>query len=112
MKNKIVLVPFPFDDLSQTKIRPALCLTGLISGYNHVVIAFITSQVDKANEKSDIKIHLTDSDFEKTGLKVDSAIRLHRLVTIPQQIILRELGILPSYMVENVRLNLKTLFEL
>ena len=26
MKYKIVLVPFPFDDFSGTKVRPALCL--------------------------------------------------------------------------------------
>jgi hypothetical protein len=27
MKYKIVLVPFPFDDLTATKVRPAACLT-------------------------------------------------------------------------------------
>ncbi|HXU31960.1 MAG TPA: type II toxin-antitoxin system PemK/MazF family toxin, partial [Thermoanaerobaculia bacterium] len=26
-KHKVVLVPFPFDDLSSTKVRPAVCLT-------------------------------------------------------------------------------------
>ncbi len=26
-KGKVVLVPFPFDDLSSTKVRPAVCLT-------------------------------------------------------------------------------------
>jgi hypothetical protein len=26
-KGKVVLVPFPFDDLSATKVRPAFCLT-------------------------------------------------------------------------------------
>jgi hypothetical protein len=26
MKGKVVLVPFPFDDLSTTKVRPAVCL--------------------------------------------------------------------------------------
>ncbi len=33
-KGKVVLVPFPFDDLSATKVRRAVCLTepiGLIS---------------------------------------------------------------------------------
>jgi len=29
-KGKVVLVPFPFDDLSATKVRPAVCLTGPI----------------------------------------------------------------------------------
>ncbi len=27
MRGKIVLLPFPFDDFSATKVRPALCLT-------------------------------------------------------------------------------------
>jgi len=26
IKNAIVLVPFPFDDISDTKVRPTLCL--------------------------------------------------------------------------------------
>ena len=55
MKWKIVLVPFPFDDLSGIKVRPAICLTDEISPYKHVVIAFITSQVAKAVETSDIQ---------------------------------------------------------
>lgn len=29
-KGKVVLVPFPFDDLSSTKVRPAVCLTNPI----------------------------------------------------------------------------------
>lgn len=27
IKSKVVLVPFPFDDLSTNKARPAVCLT-------------------------------------------------------------------------------------
>ena len=91
MKHKIVLVPFPFDDLSNTKVLPALCLTEIISGYQHIIIAFITSQIDKADEDSDIKLRSTEKNFTLTGLRIDSAIRLHRLVTIPQKIILRQL---------------------
>lgn len=83
MKNRIVLVPFPFDDLSDNKVRPALCLTDTISAYNHVVISFITSQITKATEPTDMPLIATDIDFKLTGLKVDSAIRLHRLVTVP-----------------------------
>ena len=86
MKNKIVLVPFPFDDLSGTKVRPALCLTNTISHYDHVVIAFITSQLVSLSEISDLSLHSTDIDFSQTGLKVDSAIRLHRLITIPKSL--------------------------
>ena len=91
MKGKIVLVPFPFDDLSGAKVRPAFCLTDSISPYHHVVIAFITSQIQKAIETSDLAILKTDPYFSQTGLKVDSAFRLHRLVTIPESLIQRQL---------------------
>ncbi len=112
MKHKIVLVPFPFDDLSATKVRPAICLTNEISGYNHVIIAFITSQVSKANELSDLKIEDSDKGFATTGLKVSSAIRLHRLVTIPTRIIQRNLGILPVDYHSDLENKLRALFEL
>jgi mRNA interferase MazF len=82
MKNKIVLVPFPFDDLTGTKLRPALCLTDLIGIYDHLVICFITSQIAKATEPNDLPILAIDHDFKSTGLKTDSAVRLHRLVEL------------------------------
>jgi len=56
MKNNIVLVPFPFDNLTGSKVRPAICLTNRITNYNHIVIAFITSQAQEVNEVSDLLI--------------------------------------------------------
>ena len=112
MKNKIVLVPFPFDDLSANKLRPAICLTDLIGVNNHVVIAFITSQVSSATEPSDISLLRSNSNFPTTGLRVDSAIRLHRLVTVDATIIRRELGNLPSNFQIIVKNKLIDLFEL
>lgn len=95
MKHNIILVPFPFDGLSWTKVRHAACLTDEISGYKHVIIAFITSNTTKASEKSDLILDSKDPEFSKTGLKISSAIRLHGLVTLPSGIFLRRLGILP-----------------
>ncbi len=112
MKYKIVLVPFPFDDLSSTKVRPAICLTEKISNYNHIIVAFITSQIQKTNEQSDILIHKTGSGFEETGLLRSSAIRLHRLVTIPTNLIQRELGALPIHFQSEIKNKLKLLFEI
>ena len=112
MKHKIVLVPFPFDDLSGTKVRPAVCLTNQITTYNHVVIAFITSQIHIANEASEIIIDSTDVGFGITGLRMSSAIRLHRLVTIPTRIIQRQLGDLPNNYHADVETKLRALFDL
>jgi mRNA interferase MazF len=41
VRNRVVLVPFPFDDLTSTKVRPAVCLNEEIGSHRHVVLAFI-----------------------------------------------------------------------
>lgn len=41
IRGKVVLIPFPFDDFSGTKVRPAVCLTDPIGTHRHVILAFI-----------------------------------------------------------------------
>jgi mRNA interferase MazF len=92
IKNSIVLVPFPFDDFSVSKVRPALCLTSEIGKFDHVIIAFITSKIPDDLVDSDIIIKKQSENFLGTGLTVDSVIRLHKIVTIPKNLIKRKLG--------------------
>lgn len=93
-KGKVVLVPFPFDDLSTSKVRPAVCLTDPLGPYRHVVLAFITSRLPSEPAPTDVILQVEDADFEQTGLKVSSALRLHRLTTVSTALIERELGTL------------------
>jgi mRNA interferase MazF len=51
IKYSVVLVPFPFDDFSATKVRPALCLTDSIREFDHIVIGFISSKVSEVLEE-------------------------------------------------------------
>jgi mRNA interferase MazF len=73
---KIVLVPFPFDDLSTAKVRPAVCLTDPIGTHRHVILAFITSQVPPDILDSDVVLDSSQADFVTTGLLVSSTLRL------------------------------------
>ncbi len=111
-KGKVVLVPFPFDDLSQAKMRPAVCLTDPLGPFEHVVLAFITSRIPDAIESSDLIFRPEDEDFAGTGLKVTSALRLHRLVTVSLSLIERELGRLSSSYQRQVADKLRLLFDL
>ena len=110
MRHSVVLVPFPFDDLSGSKVRPAVCLTEAIGVHRHVVLAFITSVVPPQSEPTDVLLDSTSADFAHTGLKVSSALRLHRMVTVSSSIIQRQLGVLPPSVQAQVQQRLRTLF--
>ena len=112
MKHKIVLVPFPFDDLTGNKVRPAICLTDEIKPYSHIVLAFITSQVASRPSTTDLVIDKADAGFALTGLKVASTIRLHRLMTVTKSIVLRELGELSPSQQTEIDSRLRKLFNL
>lgn len=111
-KGKIVLVPFPFDDLRSEKVRPAVCLTEPIGPYRHVVLAFLTSRTPPDPLDSDVLLDATGSEFETTGLHVSSVVRLHRLMTVSTSIIQRELGVLPPQAQAEVDEKLRVLFQL
>lgn len=112
IKNSIVLVPFPFDDFSVSKVRPALCLTSDIGKYKQVIIAFISSNIPDDLAESDLVIK-KNSDFSVgTGLNVDSVIRLHKMVTIPKTLIKRKLGKINHSVQREIAKKLIGLFEL
>ena len=112
IKYSIVLVPFPFDDFSVLKVRPAICLTSEIGQFDHIIIAFISSNLKNRIENSDILLYKDEKLAKGTGLAVDSVIKMHRLVTIPKRLIKRKLGEANSDLKQKIQLHLKTLFEI
>lgn len=111
-KGKSVLVPFPFDDLSSVKVRPALCLTDPVGTHRHVIIAFITSRIRTDLPDTDLILDAADPDFAATGLFVSSTVRLHRVMTVTTAIIRRELGELSAALQSAVEERLRRLFGL
>ncbi|MCC5610355.1 type II toxin-antitoxin system PemK/MazF family toxin [Nostoc sp. CHAB 5834] len=85
IKGDVVIVSFPFSDLTETKRRPALVIATLQE--NDLILCQITSQyVD------DIYfIQLNNSDFSSGRLNQLSNIRLNRIFTADKQIILYQL---------------------
>ena len=82
----VVLVPFPFSDLSQTKLRPAICLAP--AGRGDWVLCQITS-----NAYGDpLAVPLDASDFATGGLLVASVARPGKLFTAHAGLIVRTVG--------------------
>lgn len=111
-KHKVVLVPFPFDDLSSTKVRPAVCLTDLIGPHRHVVLAFITSRIPAQPLATDLVLDEQDPDFSATGLRASSTLQVHRLMTATTSLIRRELGRLSPGIVSDLEIRLRNLFAI
>jgi mRNA interferase MazF len=111
-RGKIVLVPFPFDDLSAAKVRPAVCLTEPIGPHRHVILAFISSRIPTDLLETDLVLDSGQADFATTGLRVSSTLRLHRLMTATTALIRRELGELSPQLQDEVADRLRRLFDL
>jgi mRNA interferase MazF len=94
IKGKVVLIPFPFDDLSSTKIRPAVCLTNPVGKHCHVILALITDRIQTDLLETDIVFDTNHPDFAASGLHKPSTIKLDHLITVRESLIRRELGAL------------------
>lgn len=86
VKGDIVVLPFPYSDLSSAKKRPAMVLANLKG--NDIIPCQITSQY----VKDDYAIALYDADFIEGSLKQPSNIRPNRLFTAEKCIISRTVG--------------------
>ena len=89
MKGKIVLVPFPFTDLTAAKLRPALVL---IECEVDSVVGFISTRVPAQTATAEVVIPQDHRDFAPTGLKTALIIILDKVATVCRTIIPGEIG--------------------
>ena len=94
MKYSIFLVAFPFGDISLQKVRPVLCLSEPIGKYNEVILAYISSKTEKNILETDLVLSDQNKYFSQTGLKTNSVVKLHKIMTFPTSMVLRKLGTL------------------
>ncbi len=96
VKGDIVVLPFPFSDLSGNKRRPALVLADLPGA--DIILCQITSQ----QTKDQFSVNLFNTDFATGSLPIDSVIRPTRIFTADKNIIIRKAGSLKSIVYEKV----------
>ena len=86
IKGDVVVIPFPFSDLSQSKRRPALVIAPLEG--DDVLLCQLTSKA----VKDTYAIPIDDSDFTSGSLRQPGNIRPNRLFTADTHIILYRVG--------------------
>jgi mRNA interferase MazF len=96
VKGDVVVLPFPFSDLSQVKRRPALVVAQ--ASREDVLMCQITSQAPRETGA----IQISSSDFQKGGLIRASCARPERLFTADSRIIGYKAGTLNESVVGRV----------
>jgi len=92
----VALVRFPRADLQHAKYRPVLLLAQLPGPFNDWLVCAITSQLRHAVANWDEIIEVTDDDFNESGLKERSVIRIGKLATLEETMIEGVLGEISS----------------
>ena len=91
-RGDIVLVPFPFTDLSLRKIRPAVIISPDPQGEDIILAAISSVPLKTKLMPTEFMFESTHPDFSKTGLKKSSVFKLNKLLTLHHSIIIRRLG--------------------
>jgi mRNA interferase MazF len=102
----IVLINFPFSDLSGKKLRPALILAK--SDFDNLIICQITSQAYGGKNY----VQLDNDGFEIGKLPVKSFIRFDKIFTAEPSIITKVQAKIKSSKLKQVQRKLFELFEL
>ena len=108
-KGSIVLIPFPFTDLSGRKIRPALILSGVSAKGDDAIVAFISSRSGKVGA-FDVPLKEGNKYFSETGLKTSSVVKVNKIATLDKKICLGELGNIDAKAQKEVEKKIKMLF--
>ncbi len=90
LPSEIVLLPFPFTDLSATKRRPVLVLKPSNSQGDFLAVQ-ITSQLHHH-----LCVKLVEDDFELGALPKQSVVRPDKIFTLNESLVIRRVGRLNS----------------
>ncbi len=103
-KGDIILISFPFTDMTSTKFRPAVVLA---ENVYDVTVCFITSQVNLI-ESTDVLIQPNT----QNGLRKVSLIKANKLATIDKKLAKGLLGKLLSEEIDHLNKNLKLFLQM
>ncbi|HIH09413.1 MAG TPA: type II toxin-antitoxin system PemK/MazF family toxin [Candidatus Diapherotrites archaeon] len=102
---EMVLIPFPFSDLSSSKKRPALIISSdtFNNSSQDIICCLVTT-----NPKSDeYTVSISEADVESGKLHFDSTIKPYRLFTIDKKLVMKSLCVLKAGKLGEVILKLQ-----
>lgn len=111
-RGDIVLLPYPFTDLSGQKARPALVISSDKFNQNNQDAVFIFITKTEYKSPFDLRIDITDSSFKSTGLRAASTFRTSKIMTLQKSLARVRLGHAEKALMEDIELRLKSLLQI
>jgi mRNA interferase MazF len=105
----IVLINFPFSDLSGARVRPALVLSN--DTYNSASLDAVVLALTSNLSRLDYSVLITNSDLESGRLPVDSAIRVDKPFSVLQSKVLKIQAKITMTKFEEVRVAIAQMIE-
>lgn len=103
----VLLIPIPFSDLSSVKKRPVMVLSN--DKYNSITDDIIVIAITSNLGSKFSEVLLCPSDLADGEIKVESALRVDKIYTISQKIVVKKLGKLKQAKIDEVKNKLKEL---
>ena len=103
----IVLIPFPFSELTEVKLRPAVVITQTNDKYKDLVLSAISSQIPISLSATEILVKPEPSN----GLRTGSIIKVDRIFTLKAEKVIARIGKLSTQELTIFKLIFKSLVD-
>jgi mRNA interferase MazF len=105
----VVLVRFPFTDMTSAKVRPAVVIS---TKKQDVIVIGVFSRVPQVIADTWVLLDALVHYFPDTGLKKTSVAKAEKIAVIDKKIIRRRIGTLPPEMMAQVKMAVKRALKL
>jgi len=112
-RGDVVLIRFPFTNLSSSKVRPALVISsdGFSNRAEDAIFIFISSNTDKP-QPTDLLLDQNHSEFAGSGLKQSSLIKTGKIASLSKSLASRLLGQMSQNTMHRINKNLMEILDL
>ena len=100
---QLAIVQFPTVALGEGKPRPVLLIAPLPGPYDDWLVSMLSTQLQQAVVGFDEMIDQTQNDFQTSGLKAVSVIRIARLAVVPASMLVGAIGEISLERLQRIR---------
>ena len=106
-QGEIVLLPVPFTDLTSQKKRPVIVISN--NSYNRTTADIVVVAMTSRPDAGAFQFSITSSDLSEGQLNRPGQVRVDKLFTLSQSIVIKKFGRVKPSVLERIRLTLQEL---